>query len=277
MKHNMILPGVNVQRGVIPDFIGRPSYRTEKWKANQNEMLLQADGVGAFYVRNGNEVMYTPEESADPEWIQLYLNGQVLVALLHQRKIISFHASSFIHEGRGVMVLGETGAGKSSLTVSFVLKGAGFLTDDISAVIFRDGMPHIRPFYRDIKLRRDTVSQLGVDQEELRDAESGTGKQYLRLTEAGVEDFPLHVILNIERGDCVVPEFQLLSAADKFSLLRSEVCSWEILAGMPETETAYLQQLVQIIERIHFVRVVRPHQIAIAEMHDAVENFLRQL
>ncbi len=78
----------------------------------------------------GKEVKFSVEPSADPEWVQLYLSGQVLVALLHQRKIINFHASSFIHDGWGVMILGETGAGKSSLTVSFAIAGAGFLSDD---------------------------------------------------------------------------------------------------------------------------------------------------
>jgi len=244
---------------------------------SQNEFLLKAEGTGQFYACDGREVDYSVMPDADDGCVQLYLNGQVLVALLHQRKIISFHASSFVHEGKGVMVLGGTGAGKSSLTVSFVLNGAGFLTDDLSAVILRDGKPHIRPFYRDVKLRRDTVLQLGFDQQGLRDAESGTGKQYLNLKDTAIEDFPLHVILLIETGDCVVPEFHKLSAADKFSMLRSEVCSWEILAGMPETETAYLQQLLQIIEQVHFVRVVRPVEVAITRMHEAVENFLRQL
>jgi len=277
MKDNMILPGVNVRMGAIPGFSVLPSCSTEKWQANQKEFLLRADGVGAFYVRNGNEVIYSVEEGADPDWVNLYLNGQVMVALLHQRKIISFHASSFIYDGRGVMILGETGAGKSSLTVSFVLDGAGFLTDDLSAVIFRDGRPQIRPFYREVKLRRDTVFQLGVDQEKLREAEHGTGKHYLRLNNAGVEDFPLDAILKIETGDCAMPELHKLTSAEKFALLRSEVCSWEFLAGMAETEAAYLQQLVQIVEQVNFVRVVRPAEISIMELHAAVKDFLKQI
>ena len=131
------------------------------------------------------------EPGADPDWVQLYLNGQVLVALLHQRKIISFHASSFIHDGRGVMILGETGAGKSSLTVSFALAGAGFLSDDLTPVIFKGSKPYIWPLYRDIKLRENTVAQLDISREKLREAEKGTGKQYLDVNRADVRDHQL--------------------------------------------------------------------------------------
>ena len=113
------------------------------------------------------------------------LNSQVLVALLHQREIINFHAGSFVYNGRGVMVLGETGAGKSSLVIAAAQKGAGFLTDDLTPVVFRDGYPCIWPLRRKVKIRRDTAEQLGIDQDNLHDAEAGTGKKYLSLDPAG--------------------------------------------------------------------------------------------
>ena len=76
----------------------------------------------------------------------------------------------------------------------------------------------------------------------------------------------LHTVLKIEIGNCRKPEFHEPSPAEKFSLLRSEICSWEMLAGMPETEAAYLQQLLQIVEQVRFVRVVRPAEIEIAAL-----------
>ena len=81
--------------------------------------LFRHLGWATFTCSDGLEVEFTVFPGADPEWVQLYLNGQVLVALLHQRKIINFHASSFIYDGRGIMILGETGAGKSITDVVF--------------------------------------------------------------------------------------------------------------------------------------------------------------
>lgn len=277
MKLQSVLPGISVRQCISPRIINDPGYSGENIQVNQREFATRIEGVGSFYACDGKEVEFSAESGADPDWVQLCLNGQVLVALLHQLRIISFHASSFIHNGLGVMILGETGAGKSSLTVSFALAGAGFLSDDLTPVIFRETVPYIWPLYRDIKLREDTVSQLGVNRQNLREAERGTGKQYLNVHRAEVIDHQLSTILKIEIGNCGKPEFHEPSPAEKFSLLRSEICSWEMLAGMPETEVAYLQQLVKIVEQVKIVRVVRPAGIEIADLHTAVREYLAEV
>lgn len=251
-----------------------PAYAAGNWQVNQHEFSIQAEEVGSFLARDGRSVAYCPVPGADPSWVRLYLNGQVVVALLHQRKIITFHASSFIYDGCGIMMLGESGAGKSSLTASFVLKGAGLLTDDVTPVVLIGSVPHVRPLHGSIRIRRHTAEQLGIDPEKLMEAETGTEKQYMNAGAREVADLPLHVVLKIEVGEVMKPVFDEPLAIEKFSLLRSEVCMWEILAGMPETEADYLQQLVQIIEQVRFVRVVRPERIGIAEMHVALMNYL---
>jgi hypothetical protein len=172
------------------------------------------------------------------------------------------------------MILGETGAGKSSLTASFTLGGAGFLSDDLTPVFFRNGKSHIMALGRDIKLRANTVGQLNIGIENLKDAEAGTGKQYLQIEKPYSADCPLDVIMKIEVGNTLATEFYIPTAPEKFALLRSEICLWEMLAGMPKTEAAYLQQLLHIVEQVRFVRVIRPADIEISELHAAVSKYL---
>lgn len=273
-KH--LIPDVTVAHVQATGDVQNPVYSTENLQASQREFSITVPSVGIFFVRDSREVEFSVLPEADEDWVRLYLNGQVLVALLHQRKIINFHASSFVYAGRGVMILGETGAGKTSLTVAFALKGAGLLSDDLTPVIFKDSGPYIWPLNRDIKLREDTVVQLGISRDKLKNAERGTGKQYLDVSRVNVTDYPLHTILKIETGDTNKVEFLEPAAAEKFSLLRSEICSWEILAGMPETEAAYLQQLLKIVEQVRFVRVIRPVSIEISEFHEAVRDYLTE-
>jgi len=276
MNSGYLLDDVRVSVVSEPRKVNSPLYQNDTCKVSREAFSMVVPGTGRFYAAHGNEVEYVAEQGADPDWVRLYLNGQVLVALLHQRKIINFHASSFVYNGRGVMILGETGAGKSSLTASFALEGAGFLTDDITPVVYSDGDPLIWSLHEVIRIRRSTALQLNIDASVLREAEAGTGKQYMKVKHAGVSQFPLDVIIKIEVGDTDVPLFDQPLPADRFSFLRSEICLSDLLAGMPGTERSYLLQLLLIVEKVHFVRVVRPSEIRIKELHRLVSEYLHK-
>jgi hypothetical protein len=251
-----------------------PLLSGDNWQVSQDEFAIRMNGVGDFYAAKGNYIEFKPCEGADPEWVKLCLGGRIAVALLHQRKTVSFHASSFIHNKQGIMILGETGAGKSALTASFTLNGAGFLTDDLTPVILRNSKPYICSVSRPIKISENTVGQLKISNKKLRAAEKGTGKHYLHVDNAGVKDHILHTILKIEVGDNDSMEFYTPGPAERFSLLRSEICSSELLAGMPETEAAYLHQLLEIVQQVNFVRIIRPAEIEIKRLHAAIAEYL---
>lgn len=252
-------------------------YYGEGWQSGPDSYLLSVPGTGTFLARGGKRLSYTMEPGADPGWVNLYLNSHMMVALLHQRGIINFHASSFIYRERGIMITGATGSGKSSLTASFALGGGGFLSDDVTPVLFESSSPVIRPLGRPVKISPDTAEQLSIDHSMMYEAEKGTGKRYLRLERATAENIPLHIVLKLEKGDVDDTEFIIPGGPEKFSLLRSEICSWEILAGMPATEVAYLRQLVDIVSRTEIIRVIRPEVIAISDLRNAIEEYLDRL
>ncbi len=277
MRYVSPLDGVSVRESDSVPAVELPVRSGSGWQANNTECALQAEGVGEFHICNGDTVTYAPVPGADRGWVRLWLNSQVLVALLHQRKIINFHASSFVHNGLGVMVLGETGAGKSSLTLAFALRNGGFLTDDITPVIFAGSGPCIMPLNRKVKIRKDTAEKLGIDSSLLSDAESGIGKLYFRPEPFQTEPHPLNLIIQITTGHNHKTALTCPPAPERFSLLRSEVCSWEILAGMPETEKAYLEQLVRIVEKTTFIRARRSPETELNNFYEAVrEEILNQ-
>jgi hypothetical protein len=272
MRYVSPLDGVFVKESDSVPAVDSPVRTGNGWQANNSECAFQAEGVGEFHVYNGDKITYAPVPGADREWVMLWLNSQVLVALLHQRKIINFHASSFIYQGLGVMVLGETGAGKSSLTLAFAQRNGGFLTDDITPVIFKGPVPCIMPLHRKVKIRKDTAEKLGISSSILTDAEKGTNKQYLSLEPVQKEPHPLNLIISISAGHNNITGFIFPPSADRFSLLRSEICSWEILAGMPETEKAYMEQLVKIVGQTGFIKAVRSPGTDLNSFYDSVRE-----
>ena len=269
------LPGVTIRVVDHCRKVNTPFFVNDKWRIRHDEFEMKVEGVASFYAARGAELEISPAPGANPDEINLYLYGDVLAALLHQRKIINFHASSFIHNERGIMVLGETGAGKSSMAAAFSLQGARFLSDDLTPVLFDDDRPLIWPVYKTIKLREETICQLKIDRRKTRRKDPLSGKSYFPVVHAGVKTWPLQFVLLLEIGDVPQPVFSLPGPMQAFSLLRSQVCSWEMLRGMPGTEEEYLHQLIHILSHVNVIRVVRPERIPVATLHSEIESFLK--
>jgi hypothetical protein len=268
------LPGVTLREVESVKEIINPLYRGLNMQSSPGEFFLLVPEVGSFYACGGNEVKYAVEKNADPEWVRLCLCNQVLAALLHQRQIINFHASSFVYNDKGIMILGETGAGKSSLTASFILDGAGFLTDDLTPVTFEEEIPFIVPLERRIKLVDDSIEQLDIPGERLKRAEAGTGKHYLQTDYTHSDNYPLQTIFRVEIGDNDRPLFYEPDQTERFSIMRSEICSWEMLAGMPDTESAYLHQLLRIVQNTRIVKLTRPRDISIKLLSKYLTDYI---
>src|SRR4051794_6778303 len=82
---------------------------------------------------SGDRTLCAPPGVAAWRW-QRFLVGRVLpwVALLRGREV--FHASAVRVGDRAIAFVGATGGGKTSLALRMVMRGAGFVTDDVLAV-----------------------------------------------------------------------------------------------------------------------------------------------
>ena len=78
---------------------------------------------------------------------ELFLTG--ILMLLHRRRRFGMHANGLIKENSGILVTGDSGAGKTTLTLSLIRAGWSYLSDDavvlhastegVEALAFRRG------------------------------------------------------------------------------------------------------------------------------------------
>jgi len=87
-----------------------------------------AEGQGSIYV--------TRADDAWPWIASRPLLTVSLLELLKRRSLFGVHAAAVAHAGRGVMLAGSTGSGKSTASLALLLGGWSFLGDDI--VFLRD-------------------------------------------------------------------------------------------------------------------------------------------
>ena len=249
-----------------PRVVNNPLYANSNWQLNQHEFAMQVEGVGSFYACNGREVEYAPAMGALHQMVELYLHGSVYGAILHQRKILPLHGSSFFWNEQGVTLCGDSGAGKSAITASFCMNGAQFLTDDITPIVFDRGIPGITPSSDRMKLWYDSLLQLKKEKSELIAIYPGNEKFYLPLEKGTLENYPLKWLFIIEPSEVSTIEAYVLEGVNSFTAIRNEVYRWEYLPAMPETESSCFETLLEICRNIRVIKIKRPYQIPIEQM-----------
>jgi hypothetical protein len=119
---------------------------------------------------DGSAVLCAPPELEPWSW-QRFLVGRVLPWAAVLRGYEAFHASAVAIDGRAYAFIGATGAGKTSLAVQLVARGAEFLTDDVLALENAGGtllahpgagIASIRPAERDL-IPAPTWERLGSE------------------------------------------------------------------------------------------------------------------
>ena len=253
-----------------------PLYKDNWNQINQTEFALEVEGVAWFYAKNGNYIEVCPYENYNQHTVELYLNGSVYGAILHQRSILPLHGSSFNYLGNGILVCGESGVGKSSITASFSLNGAAFLTDDITPVLFTDNKPRIWAMSDRIKLWADSLEQLKQEKKGLHQIDAETEKFFFPMIHDKGETHSLHQVFLLAIHDHLEVKFQEITGIEKFTALRNEIYRSEYLLGMQESEPAYFNQIACLSKDISVIKVLRPKNITIAEFHFCLQEFIVQ-
>lgn len=268
------LDDVEIRKTEAVSQVKNPFFSNEWMSISPSEFTMTVENVGSFYAGNGKRIEYNPGENTDSSAIELYLNGSVYGAILHQRRILPLHGSSFIFNGMGVMFCGESGAGKSSLTASFCLDGAGFLTDDVTPILFKDDKPHIWPKSGKVKLWDDSLQQLKKGKKKLTKIRPEDEKYYFPIDSKQVEAHPLNRILILEITDTDGVTFEQVEKVEAFTYLHHEIYRREYLSAMPETEAEYLEQISLICNEAKIFRISRPAAITISDMQKEVSQFI---
>ncbi len=132
--------------------------RTGRWDIREDLCVLEVPTVARFRMENGTCIHIEPCADASVNAVELYLMGSCMGAILLQRGIVPLHGSCVRIGDAGVLLAGQSGAGKSTVTAALLAKGARLITDDVAAVRLEgDGVPLVYPSYPSQKLWEDVI------------------------------------------------------------------------------------------------------------------------
>ncbi len=250
-------------------------YRTsnKNLKIDDRDFIICVKSVATYRVKEGDFVTIDVCEGADESSVNLFLNGSVFGALLHQRALLPLHGCSIKINGNGVIICGSSGAGKSSLTYALCRGDAQFINDDITPLRVTKHEVKIVPLESRIKLWDDTLSTFGVDYSALNKIRPQINKFYTSVQDPLKEDVELQHIIILSIGTDNYFHSKELTGTAKYNALRRSIYRKHYLKGMPETEKLYFNQLMSIAQKVRVTLMIRPKDNDILES----TNYLKEL
>jgi energy-coupling factor transporter ATP-binding protein EcfA2 len=198
----------------LDDLTGEPGLKIYRSPTDGSFTLRYADGVEFIVNATGDRVRGRRPAKSSVEDAATYLTGPVLGFLLRIRRVVSLHASAIEIGGSAVVLVGDTGAGKSTTAAMFARLGYDIITEDIAALIDVDGGLMVGSGYADIALWPEAVMLLYGSSDALPRFMPGWEKRRLDLAATGafaVRSVPLGAVyLLADRGGpqdapCVSP------------------------------------------------------------------------
>jgi len=141
-------------------------------------------------------------------------------ALLHQRRVLPLHGAA-VRIGSGyVLVIGASGAGKSSLSAALALRGWSVGSDDISAVMLRDGRPYLMPGFPESKMWPDALAMLADNADHYGRVRPTIEKRRVPITRFSPDELPVLGVVVLTVGVESTCEMQPIDGGLKMTVLK---------------------------------------------------------
>ena len=256
---------VRIVFGRVPDFLreaGQKGYGT--WTNGFVSAWFRVRDGTQVYVEGGRQIIV--ELSKEPHLLaitSLILSaGMALICL--QRGDPFFHGSA-LHTGKqAILLCGESGAGKSTVTLELLRRKLGFLADDTVRVHPGDAGMLAEPSYPQQKLCRDMALRCGRPLEELIYIDEEREKYALRRQDCyGKRAMPLGKIFLLrkdatQKGQVNTVRIRSITGQEALETLCSQLYladTYRYSTGIPY---ALMTQLIQIAGQAGIYEVTRP-------------------
>ncbi|WP_209348179.1 hypothetical protein [Pontixanthobacter sp. CEM42] len=250
-------PNITIAAANIPaDAGGKTKFRN--WEAEPNRFLSHFFGIGRFLVTGGDTIHYTPEDGADDTQIISILLGTALAAALMQRRILPIHSCSVLTDKGAVLVMGRSGAGKSTMLGGLLALDLPMLADDVTGLdVDAAGIPMAIPGFPAMRLWEDSLTELGHTSDGLAQVRRDISKFYLPVSKFHGAPEPIRAIIHLTASNESEARIETMNQAERVECLSRFIFRKKFIDGMGMRRFAF-QQVAKTINHVTLLRVTRP-------------------
>ena len=233
----------------------------------RSDLRLRVEGIARFRVSGGERIAFDPwQGEGNPGDLRTFLLGSAVGALLIQRGMLVLHGNALEKDGRAIVSLGHSGAGKSTTAYALMQQGWRLLADDLVAIT-PEGL--VLPGIPRIKLWHDAVRAFGLDPETLPPIRQGMGK-YLLMGEGvrrAAEAVPLAALFLLHKrpADGDDPEgariTRITSQKEAALTLRNQAFRPRFVRGLGQEGPNFIA-LARLQKRVPLATLPLPSSIA---------------
>ena len=250
---------IKIYQGQFTDEITKKIEEGVFYNLGEKTSWLDRDEC-AILVQNGNTIIYNLKQKGAEMLLCSYILGFGMCMLFLQRNEMVIHCSA-LHNGKeAILIAGESGSGKSTITNFYLEQGWRLMADDAALVKYdkSTGETMVYPAFPYQKLCRNVAVERGYDLNELiyineqRDKFLVPCRGNFDLTPKPLKKF---ITLGLHQGeDVIVKEMQGL---DKFHVCVNNLGLRHLLG--PEKYAPHIgQKCLELIANVDVHLIARP-------------------
>lgn len=272
---------VTIKYGTLPEEVLELNKdRTDSeiiWSRRGNELCFRIPNVGDYYI-TPDSITVRPIAEPDNHDIITFLLGSAFGYLMAFRNMIAIHGGAITKNGKGIIVTGESGAGKSTVTNALRTKGYDFISDDVCALSDNGKKMHINLAYPQAKLCRDAALKLGYDLSELIYINEQRDKFAVRLKDRyvpGGMDFDLLFEIVLAEDDTL--SFAEIKGAEALRVIHENLYRANDLFQTTGVPPQYMMKCLKAASGARVFKINRPKEgDTLEEILKFIENVVME-
>jgi hypothetical protein len=236
-------------------------FHSDTYDITPTRYRITIKDVASYCVQDGKIIVIEADENADQDSIRLFCLSNAFAAALHQRKTIPIHCAALIDKGQLVLVLGDSGAGKSTTMASLVQKGLKPFSDDV-CVPFQDpetGRISLFSSYPMMKFWKETLDLVGLNSKVDRKIRPDMEKYGIYFHQSFLTEAlnPKLIILLEKTDEVSTPILAPISGIELFTKLESNAYRGEYL-GFSDLKKEHFMLFTQLANQSACYLLKRP-------------------
>lgn len=240
------------------------------------DMWFRIENVGIYHIKNGDTISVQIFDNADIDKVRVFIMGSSLGMLLLERQEIAIHGGSVIVNDEALIITGDSGAGKTTLTSCFRENGYKFLADDVSALSFIDDKIYVEPALPIQKLCKDALISFGHDVKKLKRIDDEREKYVLPLKDIfQTNRCRLTAIFEVVPYDGEVVKIEEIKGHEKFNLILKNIYRFFVFEFCV-VPPMIIKKCLMTAEKTRIYRVYRPrNKFSVNEQMEKITQIMK--